>query len=136
MASQATGGSSQQNSFQQVNEEQVEERPPLGIDYLVQQLRETADKLARDGAPRGDVKLLATALKELRYAFKVFAPYRQLRKITVFGSARLPPSRIAPVAYWQTLAAHSCGGSRGFEVRTPHRIPFSPRHRGTVTPSL
>src|SRR5207247_2030655 len=32
---------------------------------------------------------LSTALKELRYAFKVFAPYRQRRKVTVFGSARL-----------------------------------------------
>src|SRR5262249_24462618 len=42
------------------------------------------------GANRGDVKLLSTALKELRYAFKVFAPYRRRRKVTVFGSARLP----------------------------------------------
>src|SRR5207248_2658493 len=51
---------------------------------------ETADKLIRDQANRGDVKLLSTALKELRYAFKVFAPFRQRRKVTVFGSARLP----------------------------------------------
>src|SRR5713226_2059082 len=65
-------------------------RLPVGIDQLVQQLKETADKLARDGANRGDVKLLSTALKELRYAFKIFAPYRRRRKVTVFGSARLP----------------------------------------------
>jgi uncharacterized protein (TIGR00730 family) len=58
----------------------------------VQQLRETADKLVRDGATRGDVKLLSTALKELRYCFKVFSSYRNVRKVTVFGSARLPPS--------------------------------------------
>src|SRR5262249_13257894 len=38
----------------------------------------------------GDIKLLNTALKELRYAFKVFSPFRQTRKVTVFGSARLP----------------------------------------------
>src|SRR5205823_6074970 len=38
---------------------------------------------------RGDVKLLSTALKELRYAFKIFAPYRNRRKVAVFGSARL-----------------------------------------------
>jgi len=62
----------------------------VGIEQLVQQLKETADKLIRDQANRGDVKLLSTALKELRYAFKVFAPYRQRRKVTVFGSARLP----------------------------------------------
>src|SRR5262249_50878931 len=64
-------------------------RPAIGIEQLVQQLKETADKLIRDQANRGDVKLLSTALKELRYAFKVFAPYRQHRKVTVFGSARL-----------------------------------------------
>jgi predicted Rossmann-fold nucleotide-binding protein len=33
--------------------------------------------------------MLSTALRELRYAFKVFAPFRHRRKVTVFGSARL-----------------------------------------------
>jgi uncharacterized protein (TIGR00730 family) len=60
------------------------------VEQLVQQLKETADKLIRDQTNRGDIKLLSTALKELRYAFKVFAPYRNRRKVTVFGSARLP----------------------------------------------
>jgi uncharacterized protein (TIGR00730 family) len=77
-------------SFQQVHDEAHPDRPQFGIEQLVQQLKETADKLVRDGANRGDVKLLSTALKELRYAFKVFAPYRRKRKVTVFGSARLP----------------------------------------------
>lgn len=67
-------------------------RPPVSIEQLVQQLKETADKLIRDRANRGDVKLLSTALKELRYAFKVFAPYRNRRKVTIFGSARVLPS--------------------------------------------
>src|SRR5438876_5272112 len=70
-------------------------RVPVGIEQLVQQLKETADKLLRDQANRGDVKMLSTALKELRYAFKVFAPYRHRRKVTVFGSARLPPTHAA-----------------------------------------
>jgi len=79
------------DAFQQVHEEArpEEERQPPSIEQLVQQLKETADKLVRDGANRGDVKLLTTALKELRYCFKVFAPYRHRRKVTVFGSARL-----------------------------------------------
>ncbi|MBM4068175.1 MAG: LOG family protein [Planctomycetes bacterium] len=70
--------------------------PPEGeikqssIQELITQIKETADKLARDGANRGDVKLLTTALKELRYSFKVFAPFRRQRKVTIFGSARLP----------------------------------------------
>src|SRR5438046_661915 len=77
--------------FEQVTgqEEGHEIHQPPSIEQLVQQLRETADKLIRDNTPRGDVKLLNTALKERRYAFKVFAPYRQMRKVTVFGSARL-----------------------------------------------
>jgi uncharacterized protein (TIGR00730 family) len=79
--------------FQQVHDSQPpagdDERQPVSIEQLVQQLKETADKLIRDQANRGDVKLLSTALKELRYAFKVFAPYKGRHKVTVFGSARL-----------------------------------------------
>lgn len=55
---------------------------------LINEIKLTADKLANDGASRGDLKILSRALKELRYAFKVFAPYRRNRKVSVFGSAR------------------------------------------------
>jgi len=58
---------------------------------LIEEIKQTADKLQRDGATRGDLKILSRALKELRYAFKVFAPYRRHRKVTVFGSARTQP---------------------------------------------
>jgi uncharacterized protein (TIGR00730 family) len=58
---------------------------------LLADLRMTVDKLERDEASRGDLKVLSRSLKELRYAFKVFTPYRSHRKITVFGSARTPP---------------------------------------------
>ncbi len=43
-----------------------------------------------DGAGLADLKITNTTLKELRYAFKVYAPYRDVRKVTVFGSARTP----------------------------------------------
>ena len=55
-----------------------------------QQLLTTVLKLHEDGARPGDLKITNTALKELRYAYKVFAPYRDTRKVTVFGSARTP----------------------------------------------
>ncbi len=45
-------------------------------------------KLGEDHASTLDLKLLASALKELRYAFKVFQPYRSVRKVAMFGSAR------------------------------------------------
>lgn len=48
----------------------------------------TAKRLAADGASVGDLKLAIGALKEMRYAFKLFAPYRDIRKVSTFGSAR------------------------------------------------
>lgn len=66
-----------------------------GLEEFVRQIRETADKLIRDKTPRGDVKMLATAVRELRYCFKVFAAYRNQRKVTVFGSARTKPDHPA-----------------------------------------
>jgi len=73
------------------------ERPyaePAADEYVAQ-IKETADKLLRDRAARGDVKLLATAIRELRYCLKVFAGYRGRRKVTVFGSARTRPNHPA-----------------------------------------
>jgi uncharacterized protein (TIGR00730 family) len=57
---------------------------------LLEQIRETAEKLVRDGTSRGDMKILARTLKELRYGFKVYSKYRTRRKVTIFGSARTP----------------------------------------------
>src|SRR5260370_28986826 len=104
------------SSFQQVNEDpHPEERLPVTNEALIQQIKETADKLVRDGANRGDVKLLNTALKELRYAFKVFAPYKNRRKVTVFGSARLLPDN---PAYHQALLFGRTIAEAGYRVIT------------------
>jgi uncharacterized protein (TIGR00730 family) len=59
----------------------------------VRQIVVSALRLLRDGTPRGDLKLLNSALKELRHAFRVFAPYRAVRKVAVFGSARITPDQ-------------------------------------------
>ncbi len=48
----------------------------------------TVCRLARDNCGRGELKLLNRALKELRYAFKIFSPYADIPKVTIFGSAR------------------------------------------------
>lgn len=58
---------------------------------LLQQMMVTVVKLAQDGAELGDLKIINTALKEMRYAFKVMQPYRRVRKCAVFGSARCKP---------------------------------------------
>ena len=46
-------------------------------------------KLARDEASRGDLKILVRAFKEMRHAFRIFAPYRSIRKVSIFGSTRV-----------------------------------------------
>jgi uncharacterized protein (TIGR00730 family) len=50
----------------------------------------TALKIARDQMGVADLKLINRSLKELRYAAKVFAPFQNVRKVAVFGSARVP----------------------------------------------
>jgi len=56
--------------------------------HYVQQTATSAFRLALEKAERIDLKIANSALKEMRYAFKVFAPYRKVKKVTVFGSAR------------------------------------------------
>ena len=55
---------------------------------------ENALKLLADVRDTGDVKVIQTALRELRYAFKLFAPYADVRKVTIFGSARTQATRM------------------------------------------
>jgi uncharacterized protein (TIGR00730 family) len=77
------------------------------VNDLISMIKESADKLARDHTSRGDLKILSRTLRELRYAFKVFSPYRSRRKVTVFGSARTRPHEPAfqqAVAFGRSMA--------------------------------
>ncbi len=56
---------------------------------MVAEMLVTAARLAREDVDRGELKLVNSALKELRHSFGVFAPYRGIRKAAVFGSARI-----------------------------------------------
>ncbi len=56
---------------------------------LIYELITTVLKLYRDKASRGDLKLVNTALKEMRYSILVFARHFD-PKVTIFGSARIP----------------------------------------------
>jgi len=52
-------------------------------------------RLSQQGPTSSDMVLFKRSLAELRYAQKVFAPYRNVKKICIFGSARTrPPSKI------------------------------------------
>ena len=54
---------------------------------LLQDTLETVFRIART-SNRGEMKLVRRSLHELGRAFRVFAPYRGVRKVSVFGSAR------------------------------------------------
>ena len=56
---------------------------------LIAEMMQSVLKLTEDGASRGDLKILNRAFKELRHAFKIFAPYRSVRKVSIFGSTRV-----------------------------------------------
>ena len=85
------------------------------IEELIDQIKESADKLALDGCSRGDLKILSRTLRELRYAFKVFSPYRRRRKAAVFGSSRTAPGT---PAYEQAVAFGRAMAERDWLVIT------------------
>ena len=65
---------------------------------LIEEMIVTALKVGRDNVSTADLKLFNRSLKELRYAAKIFAPYRDRRKVVVFGSARTAPDAPEAVA--------------------------------------
>ena len=65
-------------------------RRERAAEELAAEIAATARKLVRDHASVADLRLVSAALKEMRYAFRVFAPYRRVRKVSIFGSARTP----------------------------------------------
>lgn len=55
---------------------------------------ENALKILKDVKDTGDVRVIQTAVRELRYAYRLFAPYAHKRKVTIFGSARTAPTKL------------------------------------------
>jgi uncharacterized protein (TIGR00730 family) len=57
---------------------------------LIRELIVHALKCRRDELEVLDLKVLSRAMAEFRYAARVFKPYRDRRKVSIFGSARTP----------------------------------------------
>jgi uncharacterized protein (TIGR00730 family) len=81
----------------------------------VRELMVTALRLLEDDASIADVRLLNAAVRELRYAFRTFARYRGVRKVTTFGSARTAASE---PAYRQAHEFSRLVAQAGFMVIT------------------
>src|SRR3546814_5202164 len=63
------------------------------LDVLRNILR-SAVGLASDDADRLNLKITASALKEMRAAFSMFAPFEGIPKATIFGSADRKSTRL------------------------------------------
>ena len=118
---------------------------PGADDYdakLVRELMTAGLKLIPDGRHTGELKLMAAAMKEMRYAYRVFGQYAETHKVTIFGSARTPEdhadykaavdfSRIMAEAGWMSITGAGDGimkaghegpgreGSFGVAIRLP-----------------
>ncbi|MGH9182636.1 MAG: LOG family protein [Acidimicrobiales bacterium] len=83
-------------------------------DQLVEILT-SAVQLAGDRPSRLDLKITNAALKEMRGAFRMFAPYRHVPKVTIFGSARTRPD---DPLYTQTHALAGALADQGWMIIT------------------
>jgi uncharacterized protein (TIGR00730 family) len=111
----------------------------------------TAYKLAKDKISVADLKMLNRSMNELRYAARVFAGYRGVRKVCVFGSARTAetePEYRAAVEFARKMVEHDymiiTGGGDGIMGASQRgagaehsfglniRLPFEQRANETI----
>ncbi|MBL4699183.1 MAG: LOG family protein [Phycisphaerales bacterium] len=74
---------------------------------LIGELITAGLKLIPDGRDTGELKLMTAAMKELRYAYRVFGEYPNVHKVTIFGSARTPedhPDYLSAVEFSKLMA--------------------------------
>ena len=65
---------------------------------LTREMLTSVLRLTLQGSTRAEKKMVNAALKEFAYAFRVFAPYHDLPKVSIFGSARVEPDEPAYIA--------------------------------------
>jgi uncharacterized protein (TIGR00730 family) len=106
---------SQSNPDQSLIHQLIQQHGGFGNADLVEDIIQTALRLIDDKADRLDMKVINSTLKELRYASKVFGPFRGKRKVTVFGSARTKPEL---AEYQQAIAFGKAIVQHGYMVIT------------------
>lgn len=71
--------------------ELIDRLPTLKHRQFIQQALFTIVRLADSDIERLDWKILSAALADMERGFQLFYDYRHIRKVTIFGSARLSP---------------------------------------------
>ena len=120
-------------------------RPTLGEEAarLSADLLNAATGFVADHPERIDLKITASAIAEMRDAFRAFAPYRHIPKVTIFGSARTQAdeplytqaedvARLFAAQGWMVvtgagpgiMAAASEGAGRAHSFGVNIRLPF------------
>lgn len=64
---------------------------PIHYPEIVREIILAALKAGQEENKKADLKLMNSTLKEMRFTSKIFGPYHNVRKVTVFGSARTQP---------------------------------------------
>ena len=82
---------------------------------LIRELILAALKAGQENDAMADLKLMNTSLKEMRFTAKIFGPYRHIRKVSVFGSAR---TAVDTPAYRMARDLGSRLAKRGYMVIT------------------
>lgn len=113
---------------------------------LIKQQIQTSLRLLNEGHDTGQLKLITRAIKELRYAYRIFNEYPGTRRISFFGSARTPeddPDYLTAEKFsielaknnWMCItgaangimkagmAGQSPQGSFGLSIRLPFEVP-------------
>src|SRR4051794_38684889 len=95
--------------------ELVEQIAPVANADQVAEILATGIRLGLDDVDRLDLKITNAALKEMRAAFRTFAPYEAVPKVTIFGSARTLPE---DPLYDQTRNLASAMADEGWMIIT------------------
>jgi uncharacterized protein (TIGR00730 family) len=82
---------SSSSSFSEELAELVEYLPNLKHGKIIKRALAVLMRIASEEVDRLDWKILSAALEDLEQGFQIFYPYRHVRKITIFGSARIEP---------------------------------------------
>lgn len=120
---------------------------------LVTQLIQNSLRLLTEKHDTGQLKLITRAMKEMRYAYRIFNKYTGTKRVSIFGSARTPEhhpdyqaakelSTLMVESGWMCitgaahgimkagLEGHQEDSGFGLAIRLPFEIPTTPSIQG------